>query len=342
MRVLIVKMSSLGDVIHCMPAVTDLKRHIPEVEIDWVVEEGFSDLVRLHPFVSNVIPIAIRRWRSNWFAHRSEVSEFRRQLKSSHYDVVLDAQGLLKSACVSKMANGPVRGFDRSSARESIAAWFYNRAVTVGKGQHAVARQRALFAKTLDYEVSGSIDYGLKVPQDEEGLPSVFFFHGTTWTTKHWPEACWLELARLCDQEGYRVKLPFGSEVEEQRARRIADHVSSAELIPPGTLSQLAHELSQATAAVAVDTGLGHLATALNIPLVGLYGPTSPILTGFQGPQQISLSDQELACAPCLNKQCQYPLEDGSSTIYPPCFAEMSATRVFQQLQVQLNVVHKT
>ncbi len=328
----------MGDVIHCLPAITDLSQNLPEAEIHWVVEEGFVDIARLHPAVARVIPIAIRRWRKSWLGHRAEIAAFRRSLRAEQYDLVLDAQGLIKSAIVAIIAGGPIAGFNRESAREPLAAKFYQRQLGVEKDLHAILRLRKLFGRALDYEPATQVSYGLSSEASEPTRPTVLFFHGTTWASKHYPVPYWVELARICQERGFTVKLPGVSVDEQRRAAWLAKHVSAAEIIPPGSLSDLVAELRRSSGVVSVDTGLGHLATALNIPLVGVYGPTSPTLTGFHGPRQVSMSEPALACAPCIKAECQYKKQDYLDKIYPPCFNELTADHVFQQLEVQLNL----
>jgi len=329
MKILIIKMSSLGDVIHCLPAVTDLYRKEANVILDWVVEEGFEDIPALHPGVRRVIPIAIRRWRKSWLASRKEMMKFVRELREESYDLVIDAQGLLKSALVGWIAKGILVGFDRSSARESITGLAYRHSYQVHKNNHAVYRLRELFALALDYEIGEDYNYGLPQASVVSGS-DIFLFHGTTWASKHWPEEHWLTLAHLCQDAGYRVVLPYFDHLEQIRAEKIVAAVEGAKLLPPGSLSQLGAELLHAAGAVSVDTGLGHFATAFNLPLVGVYGPTSHLLTGIVGPRQVSLSDLTLPCAPCLNRTCKYAPE--SSNIYPPCFEFVTPELVFKTL----------
>ena len=200
MRVLLIKTSSLGDVIHALPALTDAARAIPGIKFDWVVEEGFAEIPTWHPAVDKVIPVAIRRWRKNlWQTIRSgEWKRFKQSVRATRYDLVIDAQGLLKSAWLTRYVKAPVAGLDKSSAREPIAARFYNRRLAVARGQHAVERVRQLFAIALGYDLpKGLGDYGLNVERLVElprKNPYVLFLHGTTWDTKHWPEAYWREL----------------------------------------------------------------------------------------------------------------------------------------------------
>jgi heptosyltransferase-1 len=338
-NVLVVKMSSMGDVIHCLPAVTDLLHAVPGTRVDWVVEEGFADIVRMHPDVHRVIPIAVRRWRGNWFKHRAEVAAFRRTLQATEYDVIVDAQGLIKSALVAALARGPVIGFARDSAREAVASLSYADTYSVPKTLHAIARQRRLFSGRFGYKLTPGFTYGLSgAPGPASGR--IFFLHGTTWASKHWPEAYWIELATLCTANGYTVQLTHNNEAERSRAERIAEAVQNVEVVAAGSLSHLAKLLARAEGAVAVDTGLGHLAAAYNVPLVGLYGPTSPELTGVHGPRQLSLQQTgeqlDLTCAPCMNSHCRFKPGEHSSNIYPPCFAELSPARVFELLRGQM------
>tara|TARA_R110002073_G_scaffold71410_1_gene175380 strand:+ start:3677 stop:4690 length:1014 start_codon:yes stop_codon:yes gene_type:complete len=334
-KVLIIKMSSLGDVIHCLPAVRDLFEHDPSIILDWVVEEGFADLPRMHPGVRRVLPIAIRRWRKSWLGHRREIMEFRQILQAERYDLVIDAQGLIKSAAVGRMAKGKLVGFDRTSVKEPIASMVYQQGYCVSRDLHAVQRLRGLFAQAIGYQISEDYHYGIE-RQDSTSSKDIYFFHGTTWASKHWPEDYWVALARICQDQGYAVVLPHLGGEERARAEKIAAAIDNARLLPPGTLSELSSDLASAAGAVSVDTGLGHLAAALDIPLVGIYGSTSHHLTGIVGPRQVSMSDTSLDCAPCLKRTCQYPSESG--TIFPPCFEFVTPSRVFQKLSQQMMV----
>lgn len=330
-------MSSLGDVVHCLPALTDLLHAEPDVDVDWVVEEAFESIPRFHPGVRRVIPVAIRRWRKNWWRYRQEVSDFLKALRQEQYDCVVDAQGLIKSALVSRMARGNVSGFDRRSAREPLASVSYQNGVSVPRGLHAVERQRQLFAHIFQYSRANQLNYGLSGEADPGGASKdVYFFHGTTWASKHWPNEAWLELAERCSGAGYRVVLPFINEAEQKRAEGIAKQVPTARLLAPGSLALLGQGLSKAAGAVSVDTGLGHLAAAFNIPVVAVYGATNPNLTGVTGPQQVSIADSDLSCSPCLNRACKYAPE--SSKIHPPCFERVTPERVFSALVKQLQV----
>lgn len=253
MRVLLVKTSSLGDVIHTLPALTDAARAIPGIQFDWVVEEGFAEIPAWHPAVARVIPVAIRRWRKNlWQTLRNgEWRRFKQRLKEVDYDLVIDAQGLLKSAWLTRyVGKTPVAGLDRDSAREPLASRFYRRAYPVAWGQHAVERTRQLFAQALDYPLPESVgDYGLdreQLADADPGAPYLVFLHGTTWDTKHWPEAYWRELAERMCERGWSVRLPWGSAAERERAGRLAAGLENAAVLPRLSLAGMAKVLAGA------------------------------------------------------------------------------------------------
>jgi len=329
-RVLVVKTSSLGDVIHSLPALTDAARAIPDIQFDWVVEKSFAEVPSWHPAVDRVIPVSVRRWRKHPVqAWRSgEWAEFKQQVGRYSYDAVIDAQGLLKSAWLTRYAIGVRYGLDKASAREPAAAHFCDRPIHVAKKQHAVERVRQLFAKALGYSIDGQLDkvlgeYNLSFQSERQN--SVVLLHGTTWASKHWPERSWVELSRLLLEAGYQVKLPWGNEDEKARAKRIAGE-STAEVLPKMSLSELATLLSASAGCVSVDTGLGHLAAAVDTPTLALFGPTNSALTGFYGKNQ-QILQSAFHCAPCMLRECKYQLAPGE---FPPCFEELTASHVFQ------------
>lgn len=297
MHVLIVKTSSMGDVLHTLPALTDAMRAIPGIRFDWVVEENFAQIPGWHPAVDKVLPVAIRRWRKHWFGsqQREERVQFKRDLQSRQYDVVIDAQGLIKSAAlVTRLAKGIKHGQDSRSAREPFASWWYDKRHEIGKQQHAVERTRELFAKSLGYDKPATQgDYAIAghfldtLPADAQHY--LVFLHATTRDNKHWPEDHWRELLRLVQPGGLRVKLPWGTEHEHQRAQRLADGFDFVDVLPKLTLEQVAQQLAGARAVVSVDTGLSHLTAALDRPNITLFGPTDPGLIGGYGQNQHEL-----------------------------------------------------
>ncbi|WP_286772312.1 lipopolysaccharide heptosyltransferase RfaC [Leclercia sp. UBA1284] len=295
MRVLIVKTSSMGDVLHTLPALTDAQQAIPGIRFDWVVEEGFAQIPSWHAAVDRVIPVAIRRWRKAWFsaAVKAERKAFREAVQAEEYDVIIDAQGLVKSAAlVTRLARGIKHGMDWQSAREPLASLFYNQRHSVPKQQHAVERTRELFALSLGYSKPQSQgDYAiaqhfLNHLNADAGQYAVFL-HATTRDDKHWPEANWRELIGLLAASGIRIKLPWGAPHEEARAKRLADGFDYVEVLPRMSLEEVAKVLAGAKFVVSVDTGLSHLTAALDRPNITLYGPTDPGLIGGYGMNQL-------------------------------------------------------
>ena len=289
MRILLVKPSSLGDVIHNLPVVSDIRRHFPDAEIDWCVEESFASIPRLHPAVHEVIPVAIRRWRKKLLKAPTwrEIGAFRRQIAARHYDAIVDTQGLLKSALLARQARGPHLGYAADSIREPMAARFYDRHFHVSRELHAVVRNRHLAAAALGYVADDEADYGIATaPGAFSWLPHrpyVVFLTATSRDDKLWPEAHWLALGQRLNSLGFSVVLPGGSAVERERAGRLAAGIPGAAAAPPMSIPELAALLSGARAAVGVDTGLTHLAVALKTPTVALYVATDPGLTGVLG-----------------------------------------------------------
>ncbi len=331
MRALLIKMSSLGDVVHTLPAVTDAAAH--GVTFDWLVEEAFADIPARHPAVVRVVPIAWRRWRKHLLRNRRAVGSFVKDLRECEYDLVLDAQGLWKSALAGACARGTVWGFDRASAREGACAWLYAERIAVPPDAHAVDRLRQLFAGVFGYAVTGAADFGLP-PLAATGEKRSLLCHGTTWPSKHWPEPMWTELASKLLQLGYRVLLPWGNDVERGRAQRIADG-SGAEVLPALTMSGLLQELGGAALVVGVDSGLSHLAGALGVPTLAIYGSTGPDLTGARGARVVNLA-AEFTCAPCRSRSCRYqgPLpEHKARPVAPPCYASITPERVLAAVE---------
>lgn len=293
MRVLIVKTSSMGDVLHTLPALTDAARAIPGIRFDWVVEEGFAQIPSWHENVDRVIPVAIRRWRKAWFSDpvKAERRAFRHAVQSEQYDAIIDAQGLVKSAAlVTRLAHGIKHGMDWQSAREPLASLFYNRRHHIAKQQHAVERTRELFAKSLGYakpETQGDYAIARHFPNSRShSTPYAVFLHATTRDDKHWPESHWRDLIGLLANSGLQIKLPWGAPHEEARAKRLAEGYDFVEVLPRMSLERVAQVLAGARCVVSVDTGLSHLTAALDRPNITLYGPTDPGLIGGYGKNQ--------------------------------------------------------
>ncbi len=293
-NIVLIKTSSLGDVLHNLPVVTDIRRHLPEASIDWVVEESFAALPALHPDVQRIIPVAMRRWRKSWRTSRGEIKTVCHDLRSHGYDLALDTQGLLKSALITHCTHTKRCGHAWNSAREPIASWFYDRTFSVPKDRHAVERNRELAAAALGYTVDTPPDYGIQVPDVAlswvPNKPYIVLLHATSRDDKLWDEQNWIALGKHLHQSGLLAVLPWGSEEEKQRGERLSADIPDAICAPRLGLREASTLLGKARAAIGVDTGLSHLAAALGVPTVGIYTATDPGLTGlYAGPTAVNL-----------------------------------------------------
>jgi len=292
-RVLIVKMSSMGDVIHALPMVNDIVRARPGAMVDWVVEEGFSALPRLHPGVRFVLPVALRRWRRTMLAPTTwrELRVARRNVRATSYDRVIDVQGLIKSAWVARWAQGPTSGFDRASAREPMAARCYDRRFAVAPTLHAIERNRRLAAEALGYLLEGPPRFTLAVPALIQPELSDLTRHGpyavlltnASRSTKLWPTESWRAIEADLARRGLRTLLIWGTQEEGAATRMRAQGMVAAHIVPRSKLDQLAALLAGARVVVGIDTGLTHLAAAVGAPTVGVFCDYDPRLVAISG-----------------------------------------------------------
>lgn len=336
MDVLLVKTSSMGDIIHTLPALSDAACAIPNIRFDWVIEEAFAEIPAWHSHVDQVIPVSLRQWRKHIAAKNTRTGwvAFIKTLRQKQYDLILDAQGLVKSALIPYFAKGLRVGLDWRSARESLASLTYQRKCRVNFYQHAIHRMRELFHQAFHYPLpKGAPDFGLDGLSFSKPLVTlenyVVFLHGTTWASKQWPEVYWQALAKRMEQAGCKIKISGGNEAEMARAERIAEVSNAAEVLPRLSILEMANLLLHAKAAVAVDTGFGHLAAALGTPTVSIYGPTDPCFTGALGRRSSHLASH-FACSPCLSRACQFK---GVSSVKPACFMQISPDLVWERVK---------
>lgn len=334
MKVLVVKTSSIGDVIHTLPALTDAARAIPDISFDWVVEEDLAPIPRWHPAVDRVLPVAYRQWRFRPIQGLlgGALANFRARIRERRYDAVIDAQGLYKSGVITALADGPKHGYDLASSREKLAPLAYDHRYAVARGGHAIERTRTLFARVLGYNIpNGLPDYGLdpgRLPPSDLKQPFVLLLHGTKWHTKRWSPARWSGLARIAADRGHAVCVPWQSREERVRAEAIAEGAPGTQVLPPANLEGMAGMLARAAGVVAVDTGLAHLAAALSIPTVTLYGSTEPGRTGTMGARQERLLATK-PCVPCRNKICNFT---GNAHAPSPCLDALEPAEVRDRL----------
>ena len=289
MKVLIVKTSSMGDVIHTFPAVEDAVRNRPDIDFDWCVEEPFAGIVALHPAIGTIHKVAVRRWRKRLLdgATWREMAGLRKALRASRYDLVIDAQGLLKSALVAIQAGAPIAGFDRASARESSATLFYQRRYAVPRDLHAIERTRRLFGLALGYQPElSTLESGIVPPAGN--LPGIegkaaFLLHGTSREDKKWPVEDWVETARRLADRQFTPVVTWSNEPERKVAQAIAGAVPETVLVTKSPLADVAAILGRSTLVIGADTGLTHLASAFGLPTVAIFLATEPGLTGPRG-----------------------------------------------------------
>lgn len=287
-RALIVKTTSMGDVIHAMPAVADLGRAQPDLQIDWVVEKSFADIPRLSRYVNQVHEVSVRQWRKQILNSQTwkEVGAVRLALQSAHYERTVDLQGLLKSAVIGRWSKTFLMGYDKDSIKESWASRFYDKTFAVSKTLSAVTRCRMLLGAAFDYDYRQyPLDFGFKpIEKQDSTKPYAVFLVNTSRETKLWAESKWVALARDCHGAGFDVQLLWGSAAEKERVERIAQEGGDfCRVLPKMPIKDCAAVMQQASFVVGVDTGLTHLAAATGRPTVGLFLDYPVELVGLTG-----------------------------------------------------------
>lgn len=284
--ILFIKTSSLGDVIHHMPALTEARRALPAAHFAWLVEEAYAPLVRLHPGANEVIPVAWRRWRKSWAlpATLSEIRTSLSGLRARCYDTIIDTQGLVRTGVITRMARGRRHGYDSQSIREPLASLFYDVRHRVSRELHAVERNRILSGLALGYTPQGAPDFGLdRARFRQAGVRYAVFLHATARPEKQWPVENWIALGKALSGQRLEFVLPWGDEDEHARSDRIAAGLPHARVPLRAPLDEVARLIAGADFVVGVDTGLLHLAAAFGVPLVAIFAGSEPQLTGPVG-----------------------------------------------------------
>lgn len=337
-RILFIKLTSLGDLIHALPALSDASFVYPELQIDWVIDDNFQEVATWHPAVQQIFTTNHRQWGKSLrhLGTYRAIYALAKKLRKNHYDLVIDGQGNFKTALLSLLTKGLRVGFDKNSVREKLVYLAYQKRYAVAKQAHAIDRLRQLFSLALDYPLP-TVAPNFKIAEERLLKPSIelpssylFFVHNASWVTKLWPENHWVELIKLAVQAGYPILLPWGNVEEKARAERLAAVHPQVIVLPKLSLSEIGYVLTRAKACVCMDTGLSHLAAALNVPAITLYGATDSGLIGASGEQQFHFQST-VSCAPCNKKQCLYP--NPSALANPPCLAQIQPSTVFKQLR---------
>jgi heptosyltransferase I len=286
-EILFIKTSSLGDVVHHMPAVTDARRHLPDARLSWVVEEAYAPLARLHPAVDEVISVASRRWRANPLkpATWREIGRFRHAIQERSYAAAIDTQGLVRTALIAHAIRGTRHGYDWASIRERLACPFYDVRHRVTRRAHAIERNRTLCGLALGYEPTQPIDFSLDrfAIAHKAASDYAVLIHATAQAGKEWATAHWVAAARGLRDRGLDVVLPWGVEAERARSEAIAAASGLGKLPERRPLDEVAALIAGASLVVGVDTGLVHVAAALGVPLVAIFIGSEPGLTGPMG-----------------------------------------------------------
>lgn len=347
MKILIIKMSSIGDIIHTFPAVIDAKYYFKDIQIDWLVDENFVDIVKLQDnIIHNIIAIPLRKTKKNFLLEiiNFKFKNFFTQLNKEQYNLVIDAQGLLKSAIIATLVNTEkIVGFNANSCREPLASFFYHDKIQVDKNLHAILRVRQLFAKSLNYSLE-DFDFGLNVFEKKK-FPKlaklnlnnkdryILFLHGTTWETKHWKLEYWQKLSLLItnNHKNTAIVIMTNNLQEQQFAEQLSAINNNIIVLSKLNIKDISSLLANAIAIVAVDTGFAHLSGALGVPVIGIYGATSIAKAGIIGENAINLQSK-YHCSPCLSRVC-LEYKNKLSNSKQPCLQEITPEMVFNQLE---------
>tara|TARA_R110000851_G_scaffold333533_1_gene515396 strand:+ start:240014 stop:240922 length:909 start_codon:yes stop_codon:yes gene_type:complete len=269
-----------------LPAVSDIAAHVPDAQIDWLVEESFAEIPAWHPAVREVIPVAHRRWRKSWWSSktRAERAALRKSLGEREYDIVLDMQALMKSVWLVRQTRGQRHGLDRKSAREPLASFFYDIKHRVQFWQPAVIRQRKLAASAFGYQFSGEPDFGLEqFTEGKEIEPYAVIMPSASRDDKLWPTEDWHMVFRYLTEQELTLQLLAGNPAETARAQALVKDFPNAQVLPRMSLTQIAQQLAQARVMVGLDSGLTHLSAGLGRPTIGIYKASTPVRTPLQG-----------------------------------------------------------
>lgn len=364
MKILVIKMSSIGDLIHTFPAIVDAKLHVKDLIIDWLVDEDFLEIINIYKNFNNlkainqIISIPLRKIKRNILKEliKFNFKKFFNQLRSVEYDLIIDPQGLLKSALLAKLAKSKnIAGFDIDSCREKFANFLYKNKIAVSKDLHAIFRTKKLFANSLNYlyqEDISKINYGLDLKSFEnltKFMPKELFYHkkyivllhGTSWESKHWAIDYWNQLSKLIITENISIVIFVNDIKQQQFAEQLliflnnTNYKNKVIILSKLNFFNIIVILANALGAVSVDTGFAHLAVSIGVPIIGIYAPTSVNRSGLLGDKSLNLQST-YNCSPCYSRIC-LKYYNGQSQVKQPCFLELTPNIVFEQLKRLIN-----
>lgn len=289
-RVLLVRLSALGDIIHSLPVIADIQRRWPNTIIDIAVDERFIEIPQLNCFVNKTISLPLKRVKKGVF-HKGSWSALPaalKELRAEHYDVVIDLHGMIKSAAVALLSRAKLRvGFDVSQCSEKPAALCYHKHFLPQTIPNRVDWLRHLTSFAVDSDCSRTLDYGLPLRlAPTNTLRSIVFFHSSSDDAKNWHEDNWVALGKELIARGYQIELPWGNAREQERAHRLQHQMGAehADVAPFRSLSEWVQHFSELALVIGLDTGLTHLAAAVGVPCVGVFTVTNPKLLVPQKP----------------------------------------------------------
>jgi len=338
MRILIIKTSALGDIIHALPLLDYLHQVCPGVRIDWVVEEAFLELLSGNPLLDRLITVAFKRWRKSPLARRSvsEIGAFRGQLQERQYDLVFDIQGNIKSGLVCWLAHSKQKiGFSRNAMQERLNGLFTDQKVELlPDDRHATTRYLRIVSApfgvdpaglelTTDIHTALEDEAAVKLLPPGSSGPIVLFHAGTTWQTKLWHESGWVALARelLQRHSDATILLSWGNDAEHGMVLRIAQQIGSrVRVLERMSLKRFAALLKRVDCVVGGDTGPVHLAAVVGTATVSFYRCTDGSLNGPKGERHV-IVQSPLACTKCLKKSCERN-EECIGSITPQALAD--------------------
>ncbi len=321
MNILIVKTSSLGDIVHALPVLTYLRRVAPQARIDWVVDEAFAELLRHHANLDTLFVVPLRRWKKAPFKGGTwrDIGRFLGQLRTRRYDLVFDLQGNLKSGILCGASRGARKiGFAARNVQEKASLMFTRERVDFApEDRHAVQRYLRVVASVLGAPSDPLRDLpAIATTPDDDGKadallaasasPRIVFHCGTSWASKLWSEAGWIALGQALVRRAptTSILLTLGDEAEHARAQRVATGLGdAARVLPRMGLKELCAVFKHSDLMVGADTGPVHLAAASGTPTVSLYRCTIGARNGPYGPRH-RIVQAPMDCSRCWSGTC--------------------------------------